>query len=111
MGCFAPNMNQQHWLQLPPRLEALPSRRPAPAPAPPAERAPAKAELLSFSETPSYQKPSEDTLPSDVAPAEAAAKTNEHEQRAEAALFAYISGEGPEKSDPKPRRRLGKLAV
>ena len=85
--------------------------RPAPAPAPPAERAPAKAELLSFSETPSYQKPSEDTLPSDVAPAEAAAKTNEHEQRAEAALFAYISGEGPEKSDPKPRRRLGKLAV
>jgi TonB family protein len=38
-------------------------------------------------------------------------KTTEHEQKAEAALFAYISGESSEQKEPKPRRRLGKLAV
>jgi protein TonB len=86
--------------------------RPAPVPAPAAEPAPAKAELLSFSETPSYQKASEDTLASATAPAEGGSvKTSEQEQKAEAALFAYISGESSEQSEAKPRRRLGKLAV
>jgi TonB family protein len=86
--------------------------RPAPAPPAPAEPAPAKAELLRFSETPSRNKTSEDAVAPDARLAETGpAKTSEPEQRAEAALFAYISGESSEPAEPKPRRRFGKLAT
>ena len=86
--------------------------RPAPVPPPPTEPAPAKAELLSFSETVSQVKTPEDAGASDSVPAEVgSAKTKEHEQRAEAVLFAYISGESSKQTEPKPRRKFGKLAA
>ncbi|MBZ5681405.1 MAG: TonB family protein [Acidobacteriia bacterium] len=82
------------------------------APAPPTEPAPAKAELPSFSDTPSHSEASAEPGAPDAAPAGTSSeKTSEREQRAEAVLFAYITGEGSEETEPKPLRKFGKLAV
>jgi protein TonB len=65
--------------------------------------APAKAELLSFSDAPAHSHAAD--------PGVTAKPVSEHEQRTEAALFAYISGETPEENEPKPRRKLGRRAI
>ncbi|MGB8967624.1 MAG: TonB family protein [Candidatus Sulfotelmatobacter sp.] len=94
---------------------ALQARLTKAAPPPPpedADAAPAKNELLSYGETPSYvAKP--------AAPAEEEsrkpAKVESHQESApEAALFAYISREKKEESEPparEPRPILGKILV
>jgi protein TonB len=92
-------------------LKARPALEP-PAPASPVEPAPARGELLSFSEMQAHSAASAHPGTSDTAPPETASeKTSEHEQRAEAALFAYITGQDAEETEPKPRRQFGKLAA
>lgn len=84
------------------------------APAPPPEPAPEKAALLSYSETPSITEPQPEEsadLPAHQPANASTRQATEHEQRTEAELFAYISGETPKEVEPKPRRRFGKLAV
>jgi TonB family protein len=78
------------------------------APPPPLEEPPAKNELLSYGETPSYAGPS--TAPP-LEVRKTPAKESQPESGSEAALFAYISGE-PEKSaetEAEPRSKLGKI--
>jgi periplasmic protein TonB len=78
------------------------------APPPPLEEPPAKNELLSYGETPSYAGPS--TAPP-LEVKKTPAKESQPESGSEAALFAYISGE-PEKSaetEAEPRSKLGKI--
>ncbi|MGA2374671.1 MAG: TonB family protein [Candidatus Sulfotelmatobacter sp.] len=90
---------------------ALQARLTKAAPPPPEEAAPEKVEIVSYGETPSFvAKP--------AAPAEedrSSAKVQSHQESApEAALFAYISGEKKEESEPparEPRPMLGKILV
>jgi periplasmic protein TonB len=93
------------WAALQARLTKTP-------PAPPLEEAaPEKPEIVSYGETPSFAKP--------AAPVEEEirkpAKTQSHQESApEAALFAYISREKKEESEPparEPRPILGKILV
>lgn len=84
---------------------------PAQSAPPPQRPAPAKPELLGFDQTPSYSDDqsaavSDDTAWAPTAPPSALPTPRqdpEHEQKAEAKLFAYISGE-KEKTEEKPRR-------
>ncbi|MGB6404246.1 MAG: TonB family protein [Candidatus Sulfotelmatobacter sp.] len=81
-------------------------------PPPPEEAAPEKIEIVSYGETPSF-------APKPAAPAEdeigKPAKAQSHQESApEAALFAYISQEKKEESEPparEPRPILGKILV
>ncbi len=98
--------------------------------APPSTPAQAKPELLGFDQTQAYSDNSSETVSDDTAwaptpgpvsprPLGAPAQDSHssgndaHEQKAEAKLFAYISGEEEEKSEEKPQRsfRLGKGAI
>jgi TonB family protein len=78
---------------------------------PPAEDTPAKSELLSYGQTPSYGAPPADT------PAEegkdATKKESQPESGPEAALFAYMPGESAESSEPagKPQSKLGRILL
>jgi len=91
---------------------ALQARLTKTAPPPPEEAAPERSEILSYGETPSY-------VPKPATPAEEEirkpAKTQSHQESApEAALFAYISREKKEESEPparEPRPILGKILV
>ena len=92
---------------------ALQARLTKTAPPPPLEDAAAeKTEIVSYAETPSF-------MPKPAAPAEGEirkpAKAQSHQESApEAALFAYISGEKKEESEPParaPRPMLGKILV
>ncbi|MGA8502030.1 MAG: TonB family protein [Candidatus Sulfotelmatobacter sp.] len=81
-------------------------------PPPPEEAAPEKVETVSYGETLSFP-------PKPAAPAEEesrrSAKAQSHQESApEAALFAYISGEKKEESEPpaqEPRPVLGKILL
>jgi len=92
-----------------------------PAPVPSPHAAPAKPEMLGFDQTPVYSEA--ETVPVPAARPESLAdrlaasvsaptQDQEHEQKAEAKLFAYIAGEddGSDKSEKeaRPRFRLGK---
>ncbi len=91
---------------------ALQARLTKAAPPPPVEAAPEKNEMLSYAETP---------LRAAKTPARAEeesrnpAKAQAHQESApEAALFAYMSGEKKEESEPperEPRPKLGKILV
>jgi protein TonB len=85
---------------------------PAQSAPPPPRPAPAKPELLGFDQTPSSSDHQSATVSDDTAWAPTPAPRSalptpkqdpEHEQKAEAKLFAYISGE-EEKPEEKPRR-------
>ena len=84
---------------------------PAPTVPPPPPSAPARPELIGFEQTPSFSE-SQPAPGADNDPVPAPAHHDEHEQKAEAKLFAYIAGE-EDKSEEKPRRsfRLGKGAI
>jgi protein TonB len=87
---------------------SLQARLTTAAPPPPLEEPPAKNELLSYGETPSYAGHS--TAPP-LEVKKTPAKESQPESGSEAALFAYISGE-PEKSaetEAEPRSKLGKI--
>jgi len=95
------------------------ARAPMPAPPPAPPSAPARPELLGFDQTPSHSENSlaaNDGADEMNPPAlghrpshQPSLHNEEHEQKAEAKLFAYISGETDE-SEEAPRRsfRLGK---
>jgi|GEM_PF-747259 protein TonB len=81
-------------------------------PPPPEETAPEKTEIVSYGETPSFvAKPAAPAAEEIRKPA----KPQPHQESApEAALFAYISGEKKEESEPparEPRPILGKIFV
>lgn len=79
--------------------------RPSPVPAPAPPR-PDKPDLLGFDQTPSFSA----TAPQ--ASARASSPQTEHEQDAEAKLFAHIAGEPIESGEQaRPPFRLGKRAI
>jgi TonB family protein len=78
---------------------------------PPVEEAPAKSELLSYGETPSFGTP-----PAEVQAAEgkdSTKKESQPESESEAALFAYVSGgaKEPEETPKAPRPKSGKVLL
>ena len=91
---------------------ALQARLTKAAPTPQEDAAPEKSELLSYGETPSY-------VPKPVVAAEEEGRMpakveSRPESAPEAALFAYISGEKKEESEPparEPRPKLGKILM
>jgi TonB family protein len=88
---------------------ALQARLTKSAPPPPEEPVPAKSELLSYGETPSFvPKPAVPVAEESKKPA----KEESHQESApEAALFAYISGEHEESPPParEPSSKFGKI--
>jgi protein TonB len=123
----APSSNEPRGLQWYLNARAATAPVPPPVEAPPVAT-PAKPELLAFDQTPSpgdsgmdepedanetaWAPPPKRRLPShQVSAPELPAHHREHEQKAEAKLFAYISGESEPEEAPRPRRKLGKLIV
>ena len=81
---------------------------PSPTPSAPAPR-PDKPELLGFDQTPSF---SASAAPATHKTSGLSDQHLESEKKNEAALFAYMSGEGEaENQAPKPSFRLGKRAI
>jgi TonB family protein len=98
----APQTPLTGWASLQARLT-----RPAP---PPVEDASAKSELLSYGETPSQGSPAESSAESKE-PAQEESQPHA-ESKSESALFAYISGESPESSEPaQPRSKSRKFLL
>ncbi len=91
---------------------ALQARLMKTAPPPEEDAAPEKSELLSYGDTPSYvPKPAVPGEEEGRMPAKAESRP---ESAPEAALFAYISGEKKEESEPparEPRPKLGKILM
>ncbi len=91
---------------------ALQARLTKTAPPPPEDAAPEKTEIVSYAETPSFASKSAPPAEEEI---RKPAKTQSHQESApEAALFAYISGEKKEESEPparEPRPILGKILV
>jgi periplasmic protein TonB len=89
-------------------LQARLTRR---APPQPVEDTPAKSELLSYGETPSFGGTPARTVAEESK--DPATEESQPESGPEAALFAYISGE-PQESAPtaeKPRSKLGRILL
>jgi protein TonB len=85
---------------------ALQSRLTRSAPPPAEDAPPAKSELLSYGETPSYGKAAESSAEAGKEPPK---KQSQPESGSEAALFAYMPGEPAHSSElgagPHPKRR------
>ncbi|HET6179995.1 MAG TPA: TonB family protein [Candidatus Sulfotelmatobacter sp.] len=111
-----PSVNEPRGLQwyLNARAATAP-QPPAPSAAPPA---PAKPELLGFDQSPSHSEAAPEASPdrpaARIAPPAPTAHHHEQEQKAEAKLFAYISGEKDESEEEarlRPSFRFGKPIV
>jgi protein TonB len=75
--------------------------------APPPEEAPAKSELLSYGQTPSYGASSAESAAEESK--DSTKRESQPESESEAALFAYMPGEPESEVAAKPRSKRGRI--